>query len=139
MYLQQNSLLPRDEEHPYVAAVLSNMALLYKTQERYVEAKPLYKRALTIWEKIYGPEHPYVVTTLSDLAEIHEVQCKYVEAQSLYIRTLRIYEKAPEQAPSDLVDILQRYELLLREVGKKQEAKLIEERVRKMDVLRKDD
>ena len=45
-------------EHPDVAAALNNLALRYKTQGRYVEAEPLYRRSLAIREKALGPEHP---------------------------------------------------------------------------------
>ena len=38
--------------------VLNNLAELYRSQGRYAEAEPLYKRALAIEEKARGPEHP---------------------------------------------------------------------------------
>jgi hypothetical protein len=42
-------------DHTDVAVSLNNLAGLYKTQERYADAEPLYKRSLVIWEKAHGP------------------------------------------------------------------------------------
>jgi hypothetical protein len=47
-------------EHPDVATNLNNLAGLYDEQGRYVDAEPLYKRALAISEKALGPDHPNV-------------------------------------------------------------------------------
>lgn len=126
-------------EHPYVAAVLSNMALLYKTQKRYAEAEPLYKRALTIQEKIYGPEHPYVATTLGNLAEIYDAQDKYGEAELFYIRTLSMYEKTFGKDHIKVANILEKYAVLLRKVEQIKEAELIEERAKRIELLREND
>src|SRR3989442_1971332 len=45
-------------EHPDTAQPLNNLAALYDRQGRYREAAPLYKRALTIFEKQLGANHP---------------------------------------------------------------------------------
>jgi tetratricopeptide (TPR) repeat protein len=44
-------------DHPKVANILHNLADLYCAQERYSEAEPLYQRALTIREEVFGPDH----------------------------------------------------------------------------------
>jgi hypothetical protein len=38
---------------------LNNLASLYVNQGRYVEAKPLLERGLSICERVFGPDHAY--------------------------------------------------------------------------------
>jgi tetratricopeptide (TPR) repeat protein len=73
--------------------------LLYDDQGRYLEAEPLYKRALAIDEKSLGPDHPTVGTRLNNLAALYDIQGRYAEAEPLYKRALAIAEKAlgPDQ------------------------------------------
>lgn len=47
-------------EHPYTAQSLSNLAELYREQERYVDAKPFYQRAIAIYERVLGINQPEV-------------------------------------------------------------------------------
>ncbi len=49
-------------DHPNVATSLNNLALLYHKQGRYVDAEPLYKRALVIFEKASGSPIPVLVS-----------------------------------------------------------------------------
>jgi tetratricopeptide (TPR) repeat protein len=59
----------------------------------YVGAEPLYRRALEIYEKVYGSDHKDVGFSLGGLAKCN-MQCgKYTEAQLLYTRVISIYEK----------------------------------------------
>jgi tetratricopeptide (TPR) repeat protein len=68
----------------------------YYLQERaqYVEAEPLHKRALAIYEKALGAEHPHTATSLSNLAELYYSQGRYGKAEPLLKRSLAICEKA---------------------------------------------
>ena len=59
-------------DHPNVATSLNNLAVLYKTQGRYADAEPLYKRSLAIREKALGPDHPDVATSLNNLAALYK-------------------------------------------------------------------
>jgi DNA-binding XRE family transcriptional regulator/tetratricopeptide (TPR) repeat protein len=73
--------------------------LLYETasylldRARYVEAEPLYQRALRVWEQRLGPDHPRVASLLNNLANLYWQQGKYAEAEPLYQRALRIREQ----------------------------------------------
>ncbi len=58
-------------DHPSVAMILNNLALLYSNQGRYAEAEPLFKRSLAIQEKAFGPDHPAVVLSLGNLATLY--------------------------------------------------------------------
>ncbi len=77
-----------------LAATLNNLAELYRTQGRYAEAEPLYRRALAIDEKALGSDHPNVATDLNNLALLYHNQGKHAEAEPLYKRALAIDEKA---------------------------------------------
>ena len=57
-------------------------------------AEPLYKRALAIDEKTFGPEDPNVGISMSNLALVEENLGNYAAAEPLYRRALAIYEKA---------------------------------------------
>jgi tetratricopeptide (TPR) repeat protein len=45
------------EEHTEFATAISWLAFVYDAQGRYAEAASLYKRALLITEKAFGPNH----------------------------------------------------------------------------------
>jgi len=76
------------------AAVLNNLAELYRAQGDYAKAEPLYLRDLEITEKALGDSHPSVATTLNNLAELYRTQGDYAKAEPLYTRSLRIRESA---------------------------------------------
>jgi tetratricopeptide (TPR) repeat protein len=54
-------------DHPDVALVLNNLALLLQATNRLGEAEPLYRRALAILERAFGPEHSSTVMRLGHL------------------------------------------------------------------------
>lgn len=45
-------------DHPDVATLLNNLALLLRAKGDYVGAEPLLRRALVVDEKKLGPDHP---------------------------------------------------------------------------------
>ena len=59
------------ETHQIYAAGLNNLAGLYKTQGRYAQAEPLYKRALAIDEKVLGPDLLSTGISVGNLAADH--------------------------------------------------------------------
>jgi len=83
-----------EPDHPNVASILNNLALLYKATGRYAEAEPLYRRALAIDEKAFGPHHPEVAADTHNLAMLYRTTGRYAEAEPLYRRALAIWEKA---------------------------------------------
>ena len=44
-------------EQPDVARSVVDLAELYQAEGKYAEAEPLYRRALAINEKVFGPDH----------------------------------------------------------------------------------
>jgi tetratricopeptide (TPR) repeat protein len=57
---------------------------------RLAEAEPMYRRALAIDEKSYGPDHPDVATDLNNLAELLRATNRLAEAEPMYRRALEI-------------------------------------------------
>jgi tetratricopeptide (TPR) repeat protein len=66
---------------------------LKNSKADYEQAKPLYERALAIWEKVHGKEHPDVATSLNNLAGLSYAQGDYEQAKPLFERALAIREK----------------------------------------------
>ena len=67
---------------------MNNLALLYRHQGRYSDAEPLYKRALAIREKTFGPDHPVVADLLHNLAALYLYQGRYADALPLAQRLI---------------------------------------------------
>jgi len=55
-----------------VANSLHNVAKLYFLRHQYVEAEPLYRRALAILEQSLGPDHPTLAQYLASYAGLLE-------------------------------------------------------------------
>ena len=63
-------------------------------QCQYVQAKPLFERALMIREKALGLMHPEVARSLQGLAELYRRQSQHGDAEPLFKRALTIREQA---------------------------------------------
>ena len=72
---------------------------------RLSEAEPLYRRALAIDEKSYGPDHPTVATRLNNLAFLLQDTNRLSEAEPLFRRALAIAEKGlgPEHPTTETI------------------------------------
>jgi CHAT domain-containing protein/tetratricopeptide (TPR) repeat protein len=90
------------------------LAAFYRVQGRDVEATPLLRRALTIWEKARGPNHPDVARSLNNLAVDLVTLAQYGEAEPLHKRALAIREKTfgPEnpQVAESLINLAALYD-----------------------------
>jgi tetratricopeptide (TPR) repeat protein len=81
-------------DDPRLAESLNGLAVAYREQGHYDEAEPLFKRALSMREKVLGPTHPDVVQSLNNLAGFYHDQGRFAEAEPLYKRSLAIDEQA---------------------------------------------
>ena len=74
-------------------------------QLRRPAARPLFERALAIYDKALGPEHPDTATGLNNLAVLLQVQGDLAAARPLYERALAIRENAlgPEHPDTAIV------------------------------------
>lgn len=79
--------------HLDLATCLNDIAVIYGTQGKYIEAESLSRRALAIRERILGQEHLEVALILNNLADLFHAQGNDEEAEPLYKRSLAIWEK----------------------------------------------
>jgi tetratricopeptide (TPR) repeat protein len=82
------------QEHPAVAASLSNMANFYYAQGDGQQADQLYRRAIQLKEKNLGIEHQEIAVDLIGLGSVYFTKKKYAEAEPFFTRALQIREKA---------------------------------------------
>ncbi len=115
-------------EHPDVAAVLNNLAELYRNQGKLSQAQPLFERALRIYEKAFGDEHPYVAAALNSLANLYHGQGKLSDAEPLYERSLRIREEVHGDEHHHVAQSLNNLADLYRNQGKLSQAQPLFER-----------
>src|SRR5215831_2979151 len=80
-------------DDPKTAQALNNLALTYQSLARYMEAEPLYRRAIEIGEKVLGKDHPNVATGYNNLARLLQAQGKYDQAEPLFRRAMEISER----------------------------------------------
>ncbi len=93
------------EETKENAESYNYLAVLFKSQGRYEEAEPLYKKALAINEKKFGENHPETATSYNNLALLYRLQGRFDTAKPLLKKALAINEKEfgenhPETATS---------------------------------------
>jgi tetratricopeptide (TPR) repeat protein len=89
-------------DHPDVAQSLNNLAGVLLAQGEPAAARPLFERALAIYEKVLGPDHPAISTSLNILAALLMDQGDLAAAQPLIEkRAVAIREKAFGSAHPD--------------------------------------
>jgi tetratricopeptide (TPR) repeat protein len=69
---------------------MNDFGLWLNNRAEHGEAEPLYRRALTIDEKSFGPEHPDVARGLNNLALPLSDTNRLAEAEPLFRQVLRI-------------------------------------------------
>ncbi len=77
-------------EDPRLADTLNDLGVLYGMQNRYIEAEPLFQRAVAINEQAFGRQHPSVVVTLQNLSVMYATQKKFAEAHRVARESLEI-------------------------------------------------
>jgi tetratricopeptide (TPR) repeat protein len=80
--------------HAGVAVLCVKLADMYVAQKRQGDAEPLYKRAVSILEKFFGPEDVEVCGALVKLAHLHMLQNRLLDSEPLLWRALQIKQKA---------------------------------------------
>jgi tetratricopeptide (TPR) repeat protein len=82
----------RASDSPELADSLQRLGLLYYKQGRYLEAEPLWQKALASRQKLLGLNHADVALSLNKLAGLYSAQGRYGEAESLYLQSIEIIE-----------------------------------------------
>jgi tetratricopeptide (TPR) repeat protein len=80
-------------ESATAARLLNEAGYYLKERAEYAVAEPLYRRAVAIGERAFGPDHPDTATHLNNLALLLDDQGRYTEAEPLYCRALTIREQ----------------------------------------------
>ncbi|MGH9551857.1 MAG: tetratricopeptide repeat protein, partial [Terriglobales bacterium] len=70
-------------EHPDIGVLAHNLAMLHHMQCRFMEAEPLYKKAMTVRTKALGSKHPEVMRLLEGYADLLEKMHRGEEARHL--------------------------------------------------------
>lgn len=118
-------------QDPRRAAILSNLAELYRIQGRYAEAEDFNERALAIWQKNLGnTDDPNVAQALNSLALTYGAQGKSSQAEPLFKRSLAIREKVLGPEHPTVAESLENYGALLRKSNRESEAVPLEERAK---------
>jgi len=90
--------------------------------QRYDESEAIYRRALAIFEKTFGPEHYEVAANLHNLAAVLCARGDLVQAEQLYRRALAVKEKLLGADSTDAALTLNNLGALLNLAGRPEEA-----------------
>jgi tetratricopeptide (TPR) repeat protein len=82
----ERTLAPDDTE---IGALCLRLADLFETYERYADAEPLYKRALSIMDK-HSDTQESLTEILERLAWVYVKQQKFVLSEAIYHKTLEL-------------------------------------------------
>ncbi|TMC24280.1 MAG: tetratricopeptide repeat protein, partial [Chloroflexi bacterium] len=111
-----------DMSNPVVARMLNQVGYYLDARARYLEAEPLLRRALEIYEQQLGADHPDTAMSLNNLAMLYQTQGKYLEAEPLLRRALEIYEQQLGADHTDTARSLNNLAMLYQTQGKYLEA-----------------
>ena len=114
-------------DHYEIAVNLNNLAGVRHAQGRTADAESLYRRALAIKEALLGNDHPDVALSLNNLALLLEGE-RAAEAGPLYQRALEIFVSRLDARHPKVIACAKNYAGLLRDLGRDDDARRIEER-----------
>jgi tetratricopeptide (TPR) repeat protein len=114
-------------DHFHLAEILTKMAELHRSLERYEKAEMLLQQALKIFQRM---QHRAALTTFAVLADLYVFQERYKEAEDLYTQSLNLIEDAVGVRHSDQIAIIGGYEKLLTICGRKAEADKMKAKLR---------
>jgi tetratricopeptide (TPR) repeat protein len=126
-YLDRAILLSQGDvqKQAALATNLNNLAELYYSIGRYIDAEPLYLKSLTIREQKLGENHLDTATSLNNLAGLYYSIGKYAEAEPLYVRSLAINQQQLGENHPDTATSLNNLAALYRSIGRYTDAELL--------------
>ena len=105
--------------------VLTTVATLLQNLGRYLDAEPLYLRALEGSESTLGKDHPKTLISVCNLAGLYEAQGRREQAEPLYLRALEGWESTlGKDHPSTLTSV-NNLALLYKAQGRFEEARTL--------------
>lgn len=75
------------------ASQLNRQAVALLGEGRYGEAESLFRRAIELSERLFGPDHPNTMSSVVGLAATYQRQRRFAEAEPLYRRALAATEQ----------------------------------------------
>jgi tetratricopeptide (TPR) repeat protein len=115
-------------EHPDIILILNNLATLAYESGRLVEAESLYLRAKSVGEKLLGRANSHLATILVSLGSVYYDSGRFTESERCLHAALEIQEGSLGSEHPDVARSLKYYAVILRETGRKIEAKDVEAR-----------
>jgi tetratricopeptide (TPR) repeat protein len=119
-------------DHFHLAEILTRLAELHRSLQRYDKAEVLLLQALKIFQRM---QHRAVLTTYAVLADLYVYQQRYAEAEELFQQALALIEDAVGVRQSDQLAIFGGYEKMLCQMGRKQESEKMKAKLR--NILRR--
>lgn len=114
-------------DHFHLAEILTKLAELNRSLEKFDKAESLLLQALKIFERM---NHRAVLTVYATLADLYQYEERYDEAELLLKQALSIMENATAVRQSDQIAIMGGYERLLQSTGRKSEAEKMRTRLK---------
>jgi len=93
------------------------------------QAEQCNRRAIAIYEQVFGPVYAETGQPLCGLAIIAELRGRDGQAAALYQQAQTVIEQSQGPEHPDLLDVLAGYARLLRKLGRKDEASILEARL----------
>ena len=113
---------------PYTAADAAALAAILDRQGKRAEAEALFRRSLTVFERIYGAEHYEVAVSLNGLGALCQANGDTGEAEELYKRALAIKERRLGGDHPDVATTLNNLAGLYRSRGRHADAEPLSRR-----------
>ncbi|MBI4904166.1 MAG: tetratricopeptide repeat protein [Acidobacteria bacterium] len=120
-------------QNPDVAATLNNLGMIRMTTNRPDEALPFFEQALAIWETTAGRDNPAVIVPLINIASFRVRERKFPEAHNLLRRAFMTAETTYGENSPVTARAMSSYAAILRKVGRKSEARLLERRLKAIE------
>ena len=95
-----------ESNDPRLPESLTWLAQALTHEGKYVEAEKLYRRALTIYERVLGPCHETIANVLGALGSNQYRKGEYVEAERLYTQSLGMFEKTQGEKSPRVAQVL---------------------------------
>jgi len=89
------SLQVSGEDSLQAALAYADVAAVHKWANRYDRALPLYRKALSLYERLVGPDHPRTAGVLGEIGLIEMEDGNYALAERDMLRSLEIAQHAP--------------------------------------------
>ncbi len=113
---------------PSNVLVLGYLGEALEEQAKYKDAEEVFRLALAIDERAFGPEHAWVGIFLNNVALLCDEQGDYAEAEQYYRRGLQLDEKLLGPEHRDVAIDLNNLATLYKEQGKYEDAEALYKR-----------